>query len=92
MLKIKHAQPLDSSSVEEFIFGTWDAGEEASMSERSFDPDDSMMSLPEKLAYIDEIRETFGEEAADLMAEQMGVAVEMSPSANSQPERVLANA
>ena len=51
-----------------------------------------MMSLPEKLACIDEIRETFGEEAADLTAEQMGVAVEMSPSANSQPERVPANA
>ena len=42
------------------------------MSEGSLDLDDSMMSLPEKLAYIDEIRETFGEEAAALMAEQMG--------------------
>jgi hypothetical protein len=31
------------------------------------------MSLPEKLAYIDEIRETFGEEAGKLMAELSAV-------------------
>ena len=61
------------------------------MSAGSQDLDDSTMSASEKLAYVLEVRDIFGDDAAESVADQLGIDL-AGVAGEAEPQRLAAAA